>query len=372
MANSPESSHNIPLDFRAPPPSPVASGRRSSVANDEILTEFLHRSLRVPDLVLPDRVFPRQNSKIQKLPKLDFEVVKVSGLSEGQDFGEIVEVIAQTGCFELVNHGISEQILSSVSDSGAGVFRLSPDKKSVVSRSAERLYGFVEFHGDEKELSEEFVWCRDDSLKSEMEEVWPIQYSNFSEKIENLMSEIENISETLLKLFLDATIPKSRFDDDETREREIAGSICYLYKHCQNTDSESNDDQYMNSLRYDVIRMLIRGSEHSHTLCFHVCNGSSEFHVYSKKGWVSFSPDNNALVITIGDLLQTWSEGKYKHVIGRPIFKGELEDCISMAFLYTPPPIPKQQKDHTISLGHQLLFLLILTLLCNIFFYVFN
>ncbi|KAK9058080.1 hypothetical protein SSX86_022920 [Deinandra increscens subsp. villosa] len=48
--------NQIPLDFRAPSPSPVASGRRSSVANNEILTEFLHRSRRVPDLVLPDQL----------------------------------------------------------------------------------------------------------------------------------------------------------------------------------------------------------------------------------------------------------------------------------------------------------------------------
>ncbi|KAL9991220.1 putative non-hem dioxygenase domain, isopenicillin N synthase [Helianthus debilis subsp. tardiflorus] len=176
MANSPHSSYNIPLDFRAPPPSPVASGRRSSVANDEILTEFLHRSLRVPDLVLPNRVFPRQNSKIQSLPKLDFE--KLNPNPNATDF-EVIDVIAQTGCFELVSHGISGELLASVVKSGGGVFELSPEKKKVVSRSNERSYGFVEFHGDEKESSEEFVWCRDDSLRSEMEEIWPNQYSNF-------------------------------------------------------------------------------------------------------------------------------------------------------------------------------------------------
>ncbi|KAL7616568.1 gibberellin 3-beta-dioxygenase 4 [Lactuca sativa] len=369
MANSPESSRHILSDFRAPPPSPVASGRRSSVANDDVLTEFL-RSLHVPDLVLPDRAFPRQNPKIQNLPKLDFGAPNVFDFLDDH-FAEVIKVIAQTGCFELVNHGISDRLLSSVINSGAGVFQLPPEKKSAVSRSAERLYGFVEFHGDDKELNEEFVWCRDDSLKTEMEEVWPIQYSNFSEKMENLMSEIEKISEILLKLFIGSATPKLSFDDFETKEKEIDGSICYIYKHHQNSDSVSNDDQYMESLRYDVIRMLIRGSEHSHTLCFHVCDGSSEFHVYSKKGWVSFLPDKNALVITIGDQLQTWSEGKYKHVIGRPIFKGELENYISMAFLYSPPPpVPKDQKDNTITFGHQLFLVLILILLYNIFSYI--
>jgi hypothetical protein len=38
-----------------------------------------------------------------------------------------------------------------------------------------------------------------------------------------------------------------------------------------------------------VIRMLIRGTDFSHALCLHVCDGASEFHVSSKKGWVSFN-----------------------------------------------------------------------------------
>lgn len=124
-----------------------------------------------------------------------------------------------------------------------------------------------------------------------------------SEEMEIIMSKIENIAEIILKLFLDASTRKWRFDDDGTREKEIVGSLCYIYKHCQDSNTVSNNE-YMDSLRYDVIRMLIRGSEHSHTLCFHVCDGSSEFHVYSKKGWVSFSPNDHALVVTIGDQLQ--------------------------------------------------------------------
>ena len=139
MANSPESSRHIPSDFRAPPPSPVASGRQSSVANDEVLTEFL-RSLHVPDLVLPDRAFPRQNPKIQSLPKLDVGAANVFDVSKDRGFEDVMEAIAKTECFELVNHEISDRVLSSIVNSGAGVFH---------------------------------------SLKTEMEEIWPIQYSNF-------------------------------------------------------------------------------------------------------------------------------------------------------------------------------------------------
>ena len=36
----------------------------------------------------------------------------------------------------------------------------------------------------------------------------------------------------------------------------------------------------------------------------HICDGSSKFHVYSKKGWVSFCPDKDVLIITVGDQTQ--------------------------------------------------------------------
>jgi hypothetical protein len=36
----------------------------------------------------------------------------------------------------------------------------------------------------------------------------------------------------------------------------------------------------------------------------HICDGSSQFHVYSKKGWVSFCPDKDVLIVTIGDQTQ--------------------------------------------------------------------
>ncbi|KAL7597604.1 hypothetical protein Lser_V15G25265 [Lactuca serriola] len=362
MANWPESFQfqHKPLESRAPPPSPVASGRRSSVANDEILTEFLHHSLRVPDLVLPDRVSPRQKLKIQKLPKLDYKTLESL---EDHNITNTFDVIGQTGCFELVNHGISNQLVRSVAKYGAGIFELLPEKKAVMSRSADRIYGFEEFHGEEREASEEFVWCRDDALKSELEASLPLQYSNFSGNLEILTSEIEKISGIILKFLLENTPLKSGSDDDDASEKQIFGTICYFHRHHQDPDRITNDDHYTNNLRYDMIRMLIRGSEHSHTLCVHACHGSSEFHVYSKKGWVSFRPEKDALVITIGDQLQRLSEGKYKHVMGRPVFKGK-EDYISIAFLYNPPP-PMEKK--TISLGHQTLLFLILVLFYKLF-----
>ncbi|CAN4086869.1 unnamed protein product [Withania somnifera] len=122
--------------------------------------------------------------------------------------------------------------------------------------------------------------------------------------------------------------------------------------------------------------MLIRGSEFPHALCLHVCNGCSEFHVYSKKGWVSFQPGKDSLIVTIGDLLQRWSGGQYKHVIGRPVFQGQTEDCISVALLISPPKISddstKHEKENTISIGQQIIIAVAFILIYNFLIYIYK
>ncbi|KAI3803386.1 hypothetical protein L1987_31537 [Smallanthus sonchifolius] len=248
MANRPDSFHHNTVEFRAPPPSPIASGRRSSFANDEFLTEFLHHSLRVPDLVLPDRLSPRQNSKIQNIPKLDY---KSQDSTEGHLITEKFDVIARTGCF--------------VQSTCSLRFRLRRRNIRVVT-------------GEEG--------C----------------YDEIRQNLEIFTSEIEKICGIILKILLQNTPGITVFDDDKASEKETAGSVCYFYRHRQDPNAITTENYSTNSLRYDMIRMLIRGSEHSHTLGLHVCNGS-EFHVYSKKGWVSFCPEKDALVITIGDHL---------------------------------------------------------------------
>ncbi|XP_068334307.1 1-aminocyclopropane-1-carboxylate oxidase [Pyrus communis] len=363
MATSPEPISENPVDFRAPPPSPVASGRLSSVANDEVLTEFLEHSLQVPDLILPDKFFPKQISIENNPPTIDFGALNSDGCDAS--LCKVVESIARNGCFQLVNHGISSELVRPVQAAATGIFSVSPETRAEVTRSPEKPYGFEEVHAEEADhvLSEEFVWCRDQGLKLAMDGIAPIGYSNFSEKLETLMTNIEKVCEKiLLSLLINSQekIIHGESKNDEMVQRKEVGTVCCLYKHSQNV----LQDEWDKSLRYDVIKMLIRGTDYSHALCLHICDGSSEFHVYSKKGWVSFIPVKNALIVTTGDQIQAWSGSQYKHVIGRPIFKGE-EEFISMAFLYSPPSFitnSQSSKENTISLGQQVIVAILLTL----------
>lgn len=178
MAVTPEPLPRInAVDFRAPPPSPVAPGRQSPFANDDVLTEYLEQSLKVPDLVLPDRVFPRQKSA-QNPPRIDFEKL---GSFENEKGLKICDLIAQVGCLELINHGISPDLMGLVLFLAGGIFQIPHEKKKTVARSPEKRYGFEEIHGDDeiRDQSEEFLWCDEAAMRSEMEGIWPFGFSNF-------------------------------------------------------------------------------------------------------------------------------------------------------------------------------------------------
>ncbi|KAE8655676.1 hypothetical protein F3Y22_tig00117021pilonHSYRG00172 [Hibiscus syriacus] len=361
MAVSPPSIPEKPFDFRAPPPSPIASGCRSSVTNDEVLSEFLERSQRVPDLVLPDKVFPRQKF-IENPPKIDFRDLD-SMVCE--TLPKILDSVARIGCFQLVNHGIPGESIRSGFSAAAGIFQLPPEKRKAVTRSPEKLYGFEEIHEeDEGEVSEEFVWCKAKSLELEMEGIWPVGYSNFSEKMETLVSSLEKVAEKILIVFRE-----SYPENPDYKNEKIKGSACYVYKHGRNVAGD---------IWYDVIKMLVRGIDYSHALCMHICDGSSRFHVYSKKGWVSFQPDDHTLVVTLGDQIQALSGGELKHVIGRAIHRGEKEETVSMALLYSASSSENREvesekgKGKTISLTQQAIAAIVLAILYHFLVFVYE
>lgn len=352
----------LTVDFRAPPPSPVASGRRSTFTNDDVLTEFLQASLRVPDLVLPDKIFPKQKH-LQAPPEVDFVSLCFHRDDALRDV--VSQALATVGCFQLLNHGIPPQLMSAAAEAAEGVFHLPAAKRFPATRSPEKPWGFEEYHAGEEdeEGSEEFVWCNNDEFKSKMEGIWPIGYPNFSEKMGKLMSRIEMVAMKMLPVILENT-------SIEFVGGNEVGTLCCIYKHRQDNSS----DRWANSLKCDVIRMLIRGTDYSHSLCIHVCNGSSQFHVYSKKSWLSFCPHQGALIVTAGDQTQILSDGQCKQVIGRPIFKGEKKESISMAFLYSTQNTNNNfqtSSGRTVSLAQQVILALMLTLLYHvmIFFY---
>ncbi|KAG9449118.1 hypothetical protein H6P81_009083 [Aristolochia fimbriata] len=378
--------------FRAPPPSPISSARsrRAADVDDEDLTDFLDCSLHVPDLILPDRIFPREIPMIDP-PEIDFRTLIATEREEPDPESSLskrLEYAAGFGCFQLVNHGIPNELIESVKNAAAGIFEISEEDKETAKRSPERRYGFEDVSCEEEEgdVCEEFYWCRNEEKKEArtlMEGIWPDGFSNFSWKTEEVWREIEAVAGRITQCLLEASgrNVSSEAAGETNCCDEMASPVLCLYKHGRNVP----DNRELSSLKSDVIRMLIRRSDYPHALCIHACDGASEFHVYSSRiGWMSFSPDKEALLVTIGDQMQVRTDGFFKHAVGRPIFRVEDEDPISMAFIYTPTSAATTVEEHpdacstdqsghkTISVRQQVMVAICLALVYHFLLRIYN
>lgn len=108
--------------------------------------------------------------------------------------------------------------------------------------------------------------------------------------------------------------------------------------------------------------------------------------LHSITWWRSFNTLKHQQLLIQNEVTSHWfwfsqefSEGLYKHVIGRPILHMEDEDSISMAFLYSPPPAVYQcqntysaYNNKSISLGQQMVIAMCLTLLFQFIVYIYK
>lgn len=128
----------------APPPSPIATGKgsRSAAVNDRILSEFLEKSLKIPDLSLPEPQFPARIAR-----RIPAEIDLPSLLSRDKDsVRRFLESATDLGAFQIVGHGISAEEIESAVNGSDRIFRIPAERKKQLTRN--------------RGTREDFFWCR--------------------------------------------------------------------------------------------------------------------------------------------------------------------------------------------------------------------
>lgn len=153
--------------FRAPPPTPVATGKgsRSAAVNDWVLAEYLERSLTVPDLTLPESCFPTM-SPVKDPPEIDLLALLAS---EETAVRQVLAAAVEIGAFRIGGGGkvVAPEDVRATIEVGGGVFGVAGE----LGRWLGRRDG----------IGEEFHWLRPMSSKDEkvLEEALRDNYRTF-------------------------------------------------------------------------------------------------------------------------------------------------------------------------------------------------
>ncbi|KAJ4746977.1 2-oxoglutarate (2OG) and Fe(II)-dependent oxygenase superfamily protein [Rhynchospora pubera] len=234
---------------------------------------------------------------------------------------EIVKAASEWGFFQVLNHGISLELLEEIKREQVKLFRL-PFEKKVSSGILNDSYRW----GNPAALSvDQFSWSEAFHVpldKISDEDCSHGEFSSLRESMKNLGMAMSNLGRALADVLVQnlgyscGNFPKNC--DEKTCflrlnryppcpfSRPETGAACGLVSH---TDSD-----YLTILYQDHVGGL---------------------QVMKDSRWVAVRPNRNALIVNIGDLFQAWSNDAYKSVEHRVITNAKRERY-SIAYFVCP------------------------------------
>ncbi|GFY82449.1 2-oxoglutarate (2OG) and Fe(II)-dependent oxygenase superfamily protein [Actinidia rufa] len=319
---------------QAPLPPPIPTGKGSRSAADSIFSDYLNRSLKIPDLSLPESVHRSVPAKIDR---------RSLSSQEGDSVKRLQRSVVEFGAFRISGHGIRVDELGSAYAVSDSVFRISDDRR----RKYCLYYG----------RREEFVWrCFDEAVAEQAREVIGAQkYRTFNQKMENVANELEAIAGELAKVISDSANKELIHEEIQPRE-----SILSLYRY--DPDAFVGDDP-----------PRLSSDRHCESCCeqalsLHLLLDECEFRVQSEHGALSFNASPDTIVVTIGKQFEEWSLGEFKSAYGEATFERKLCNTgasysIELKYSHSTFNHRPAKTSKTISLADQILFVIVIALL---------
>lgn len=332
------------LNLPAPPPSPIPTGRGTRSAANEILIDYLEKSLNVPDLTLPGPYIPL--NKHQNIPaEISYRLLK-SRDHESQD--RLLKSVKEAGAFKVLDHGISDEELGFLVKEADLVFRVLEPTNVGSRRNHQQEIVWVLSGNERMSLAGEFAGAE--------------RFRDLSEKMERVAGKLDAIAQELFKVLVENT-GQQHFGKAVTVQGKESILSLFRYNHENETRSKPPflDDENRKSS--------------DHTLCLHFPTAQSQFSVQSDRGPLSFEAGPDTIVVTVGKHFGEWSQGSFESVSGEIICEPHLQDdqasfLIELKCLSSNLEIVTHRDYETISLRDQILIGLIIAFLYNVYVFL--
>ncbi|KAI4354531.1 hypothetical protein L6164_003384 [Bauhinia variegata] len=238
----------------------------------------------------------------------EIPVIDLSLLSCGnkEELLKLDAACKEWGFFQLVNHGVPKEVLQRMKNSAAEFFELPVEEKNKFAMPPNDIQGY----GHAYVVSEEQILDWSDALiyvvyptHYRKLHLWPNTPEGFKEIIEAYSSEVKRVGEELLSS-LSMIMGMQKHALLEVHKELVQALRVNYYPPCSSPDqvlglSPHSDTSTISILMQDDD---VSGLEIRHT-----------------GGWVPVTPISDALVVNVGDVIEMWSNGKYKSIEHRAV-----------------------------------------------------
>ncbi|EEF42842.1 probable 2-oxoglutarate-dependent dioxygenase SLC1 [Ricinus communis] len=290
---------------------------------------------RVPDkYILPvqerpnaTRAEPSEFSQNLKLPIIDF--AELQGSNRPQVLKSIANACEQYGFFQLVNHGIPNDVISGMIDAAKRFFELPYEERLKYMSSDMNV---LVRYGTSFNQNKDNVFCWRDFLKlmchplSDVLPHWPSSPTDFRKLAATYAKESKYLFLMVMVAILESLLGTNK--NNKTGEDEIMKDfqdgnqlmVVNFYPECPEPELTLGMPPHSD---YGFLTLLLQDEVEG-------------LQIHYKEKWVTVEPIPNAFVINVGDHLEIFSNGKYKSVLHR-VKVNSAKSRISVASLHTLP-----------------------------------
>ena len=239
------------------------------------------------------------------LPMIDLRA------APGQSVEKLATACADWGFFHVVNHGIDAQLIASLQAVSRNFFSLPPRIKQTSSRTMDNPFGYYdrEFTKNLRDRKEIFDYATGETTP------WPPSPPGFQTILEDYALACHRLALQLL-----AVCCEGLGADRDTLERHFQrGHSSFLrLNHYPVTDPLAGADAPLAG-PYGI-------SQHSDAGAITVLlqDELAGLQVLKDESWVDVTPIAGALTINVGDMLQVWSNDRYRAPLHRVRASSEL------------------------------------------------
>ncbi|MEY2502902.1 MAG: hypothetical protein QOI07_3236 [Verrucomicrobiota bacterium] len=269
---------------------------------------------------------------IDVVPVIDLAGVRLSGTPQDwRTTARQIDDACYNSCvFAIAGHGISDDLLKASRELSLTFFH-QPNSAKMQVHLPGHGRGYIPFESERLgatrgdrgpgDLRESFNICADFA-----DNVWPVKPPTFRTTLEQLFREMHNLTNFLMRLCAVGLKLPSEYFDEYIRDPKATLRLSYYPAVAQAVGSQ------------------IRGSSHTDYGTLTVLYpdpGVGGLQVLLRdKEWVNVINPPGTLVINIGDMMDMWTNGKWRATVHRVTAdeKTRRQERLSLVFLHNPNP----------------------------------
>lgn len=264
---------------------------------------------------------------LREIPIIDIGGLFGNDVKNEQNVIEQVQYACKNyGFFYISNHHIDQNLIKEFRESIENFFKLPKEIKNLCRRTRTNSRGYYDEELtktilDWKEVFD--IGAQDGSLDKEGLDgynMWPREPLNFEKVMREWFSEMVKLSDVLLE-----AIAKSLGWSSDTFEKyyELKHTSLLRLNHypiCPDPDKNMGVHHHTDA---GALTILLQD------------DGVNSLRVYHNNEWISVPPKENTFVINIGDMMQVWTNDKYKAALHQ-VISNNAQERFSAPFFYNP------------------------------------